>query len=193
VFDAWKRTAAPDLARSLDGDPPPFTSLCDRWHAHGGGLLASLGIEPDATGWADCRRDAHRRAQAYDDVAPALELLRANGLKVAVLSDADDDHLLDCIENNGLSFDAVVSSEQLRWYKPHRTTFAVICAQLGVEPKEAAYVGDSPFADVVGSRMAGMQAIWINRNNKTWPADLDAPDHTITTLLDLPPLIRLPR
>jgi FMN phosphatase YigB (HAD superfamily) len=47
------------------------------------------------------------------------------------------------------------------------------------------YVGDHPAYDVVGSIEAGLQAVWINRENSTWPEDLPNPEYQISSLHEL--------
>ena len=64
--------------------------------------------------------------------------------------------------------------------------FRAVCERLAVEPKEAAYVGDSPWADMAGARNAGMRSIWINRHGLDWPEDQEPPDATIQSLAELP-------
>lgn len=186
VLGAWFQAGrAGGVERPLDGEIPPFTSFREHWAEAGGAHLAGFGLPADHNGWARSRRDAHIRAVLYDEVPAALEELRGRGLRIGVMSDADDDFLLPCIEATGLSFDAVVSSEGQRCYKPHRSMFTTVCELLGVATNEAVYVGDTPRADIVGARNAGMATAWINRNRRTWPAELEPADFTITSLSDL--------
>lgn len=57
--------------------------------------------------------------------------------------------------------DAVVVTDDLgrEHWKPHPLPFHVCCRQLGVQPTEAAYVGDNPQRDMAGAKRAGMPAI----------------------------------
>jgi putative hydrolase of the HAD superfamily len=186
VLRAWRGFGVPDVERALDGERPAFQTLYARWTTHGDRLLRQFGITGCAEEWADCRREAHRRATAYPDVSDALAELRRSGLALGVLSDADTDTLLPSIERNGLELDAVLCSEDHGCYKPHRSLFVAACAALEVEPADAIYVGDNPTADVVGARNAGMRAVWINRQQRRWPDDLDPPDRAIRSLVELP-------
>lgn len=186
VMAAWSSLEVPDLGRAFDGELPVFESIGDRWRAHGARLLETLGLPAEGNGWADARHEAHRRAEAYDDVAACLAELRRQGLRVAVLSDADNEHILPCIAASGLDFDDVLTSEDLRCYKPHRSLFETICSRVGSAVDAAIYVGDSPTSDVVGSRNAGMKSAWINRRGLAWPGEHERADVEIDTLLDLP-------
>jgi 2-haloalkanoic acid dehalogenase type II len=190
VLAAWRSLGVPDVERALDGDLPSFDTLYDRWMTHGDRVLSQFGLECGPEAWADCRRQAHRLATVYPEVPSALDVLRGMGLRLGVLSDADIDTLLPSIEHNQLTFDIVICSEQQRCYKPHRSLFLAACAALEADPADAIYVGDNPRADVVGSHNAGMHPVWINRTNKPWPTELNAPHATVTTLLELPPLVR---
>jgi 2-haloalkanoic acid dehalogenase type II len=185
VWAAWRgrRIAAP--SRPLDGEVPPFERFWDHWHATGGEFLEEYGITDGHASWADCRRDAHCVAPVYDDVAPALDALRDDGLRIGVLSDADTDFLLPTIELNGLGLDAVISSEQHGCYKPHRSFFLAGCALVDVSPEQAVYVGDTPRADILGARNAGMRTVWINRTGRPWPEDLEPADAEIRALDEL--------
>jgi len=54
-----------------------------------------------------------------------------------------------------------------------------------VEAAQVLHIGDDPQLDVVGAAQAGMQAAWLNRNAKSWPAHLPPPLRTISTLEEL--------
>jgi putative hydrolase of the HAD superfamily len=59
---------------------------------------------------------------------------------------------------------------------------------LGVEPGQAAYVGDRLFEDVHGSQAAGMRAIWVPHSQipVAQQVSVDAePDAVASELLDI--------
>ena len=47
------------------------------------------------------------------------------------------------------------------------------------------HIGDDPHADVIGATQAGMQAVWLNRDAKVWPAQLPPPPRTISSLAEI--------
>jgi FMN phosphatase YigB (HAD superfamily) len=53
-------------------------------------------------------------------------------------------------------------------------------------------VGDTPETYVHGARRAGLQAVWLNRDHRAWPAHLDQPEATIDNLGQLLALCRPP-
>lgn len=70
--------------------------------------------------------------------------------------------------------------------KPDRRIFEAAASLLGVEPAQILHVGDDPQMDVIGARDAGLQAAWINRDRKPWPAERGPPP-----ALDLPDMAAL--
>jgi 2-haloalkanoic acid dehalogenase type II len=176
----------------LDGPTPPFRTFREVWLHRFRELFDHWGVDAPAELGADAYRDLHAVAELYGDTRVALDALRrADGArKLAVLSDADHDFLDANLRRNDLRFDAVVSSEELRVYKPHVSIFHETCARLSVAPEEAVYIGDSPWADMAGARNAGLRAVWLNRRETAWPGNIEPPNETVSSLmglLDLPP------
>jgi 2-haloalkanoic acid dehalogenase type II len=195
AYRHWRERTANDRAvrfggqrPPLDGAAPPFVTFRETWLQRFEQLFRLWGVDaPPALG-ADACRDAHAEAGPYPDAVEALESLRGSH-RLAVLSDADRDFLSASVERSGLAFEAVVASEDVEAYKPHVSMFREGCARLGVEPAQAVYVGDSPWADIAGARNAGLRAVWMNRHGAEWPEDIEPPELAITTLEELPALL----
>jgi phosphoglycolate phosphatase-like HAD superfamily hydrolase len=64
------------------------------------------------------------------------------------------------ISRLGLAFDAVVCTEEVGRRKPDPAALHLGLERLGVAPREAAYVGDSP-EDIEMARAAGVYAVAI--------------------------------
>ena len=107
----------------------------------------------------------------------------------AILSNADDGYLLPNVENIGLDFQAVLSSEEARVYKPQPGLFQEMLHRLDVSPGETIYVGDRQFEDVLGASRAGMRSVWINRTAAPLDPQLPTPDYQISSLLELPAVL----
>lgn len=175
----------PLLTPVFDGQPDPFRTFRDYWQEFGDDLFQRLGVIGGGHAYADNRGIAHQTAALYPDVPPVLDWIRQAGLPTGVLSDADRDDLTTSIAACGLGVDAVVCSEDLACYKPHRSCFEAICSKLGVEPKDAMYVGDSPLNDIEGSRRAGLRAVWLNRRGLERPNEFEPPKFVAHTLEDI--------
>jgi putative hydrolase of the HAD superfamily len=85
---------------------------------------------------------------------------------------------------------SVVVSSNLGWRKPHRSLFETALRELAVTPRDALFVGDSPWHDIEGAQNAGMRAV-LTRQYATRPTDgFAAPDATIDHVRELRDVIR---
>jgi HAD superfamily hydrolase (TIGR01549 family) len=58
-------------------------------------------------------------------------------------------------------FNVVVVSEEVGWRKPSPKIFEDALNRLGIEAKEAVYIGDSPIEDIKGAKEAGLKTIFV--------------------------------
>ena len=152
---------------------PPFRTYWEAWRDTFVATFAALGVTGDAVAAATRCVDALEKQPAFSDSSPTLEELE--GQRLAVLSNADDRYLEATIRRNGWRFETVVSSESARAYKPDPRIFATFCERAGVAPDQVLYVGDSPYDDVHGAKLAGMQAVLLRRDQQT-PGRTPPPD-----------------
>jgi HAD superfamily hydrolase (TIGR01549 family) len=111
-------------------------------------------------GWA-----VSENFELFEDALPALEELRAAGLKIGLVSNGIRD-LTEFVAHHRLDVDAIVDSRSHGRVKPHPTIFQAALELLGVAPVEAVMVGDSLEEDVEGARALGMRAILIDREDR---------------------------
>jgi putative hydrolase of the HAD superfamily len=84
----------------------------------------------------------------------------------------------------------VLVSERIGFRKPAPEAFAVLAEHLACAPVDMFFVGDDPGADCAGATAAGMQSVWFDWENRTYPADISPPAHTIRSLSELLPLLQ---
>lgn len=190
-FDHWleaSRAIAREQGRDADhptgGPEPAFEAFRDRWPRYFERAFQALGIEADAVSAYAVFHTLLADGAAFPDTAPALRLL-APHFKLAVVSNADEDHLRAALAANNLPVTLVLSSETARSYKPRRPIFRQAAELLGEHIHDVLYVGDSPLADVLGARYAGMHTAWINRKGIERPAAIPKPDYEARDLLEL--------
>ena len=195
AYRHWRELTTSDQALRLGGErgplngaKPPFVTFREVWRQRSEELFQQWGADLPAERGSDAHADLPARAELYPEVVAALGELSSR-YDLAVLSDADDDFLLSNMRRNGLQFETVVTSEESRAYKPHVSLFNDACARLDVQPSEAAFVGDSPWADIEGARHAGLRAVWINRHGADWPEGIGRPQHEIASLDELAALL----
>jgi len=121
---------------------------------------------------------ARNRCVPYREVIPALERLRSR-FRLATLSNGNADLAIVGIAHH---FEVRLHASALGCAKPDIRAYDALAAALTLEPAEILFVGDEPYADVVGPRNAGMQTVWVNRGALTWPDELASPDHVIADL-----------
>ena len=104
--------------------------------------------------------------ELYEDALPVLEELRAQGLKLGLVSNTGR-NLDEFVAHHRLDVDAALGSGAFGRTKPHPTIFRAVLERLGVEPGNAAMVGDSLDDDVEGARAAGIEvAFLLDRENR---------------------------
>ena len=95
----------------------------------------------------------------YDDVLPGLQRLQGHYLVGSVTNGNADLGAIGLAHH----FSVSVAAHELGRSKPDAAIFHLACAQLGVAPAEALYVGDDILLDVRGAQQAGLRAVWMNR------------------------------
>lgn len=102
---------------------------------------------------------------AFSEVTPAVRLARGGGAGVGVLSNFS--YMLPLIlEDLGLLhlFDVVVFSAEVGAEKPDPAIFLEAARVAGVDPRNAALIGDTYDEDVIGARSVDMEVIFLDRS-----------------------------
>jgi 2-haloacid dehalogenase len=164
---AWRDRYLPAMARVRDGGRP-WTPL-DTLHRESlDDLLEVFGVG-DRVG-EGARQELVRgwyRLPAWDDVAGGVERLRARYLVVA-LSNGGFALLTHLVKEAGLRFDAIVSSELARTYKPDPAVYRTAAGLLGVEPARMLMVACHGW-DVTGAASAGLRTAFLERPAEKGP------------------------
>ncbi len=95
------------------------------------------------------------------------------------------------LERNGVIgfFEQVVISAEEGLRKPHPEIFLRTLSRMGLGPRDALFIGDSPALDVAGAKGVGMDVAWVNRDGKTLHDGIPAPDYTISRITELRQLL----
>ena len=146
-----------------------------------GGLLTPCDLESLADEALEVFLTARNRVELYDDVRPALIRLRSR-YRLFALSNGNAD-----LGRCGIAdlFAGHITARAAGFAKPDARIFARLAHEAGVEAARVLHIGDDPLADVVGARQAGMQAVWLNRDAREWPALFVPPARTITSLAEV--------
>lgn len=95
-----------------------------------------------------------------EDVRETLTTLRDAGYILAVLSNRDKP-FVDVLDSHRILefFDFSLAGGEVNSYKPDTGLFEEALKRVNIKAQEAVYVGDNYFADVVGSRRAGLTPV----------------------------------
>jgi len=131
--------------------------------------------------------DAAEKSELNGDARGILELLRARGVRTALVTRNSRRSALRVLEKHALAFDLVVTREDAP-VKPRPEPLWLICERLGVPPAEALMVGDYKY-DVISGRAAGLRTALLLQGDRLPPyLDEVRPDHLLRRLEDLPAL-----
>lgn len=147
----------------------------DLWSDMYAAVLRGLGVNGRADELGRCVYEEFGDSRwwtTYPDVFPGLERLKEMGFRLGMISNWDT-RLPDLCHGLGLStyFDFVISSANLAVHKPNPRIFELALERAGVAAPEAFHVGDQYYADVLGSRSAGLVPVLINRTGEPVKAD----------------------
>ncbi len=126
--------------------------------------------------WARGYERAFRAAWRLTPGATALlDVLAERGLAVGAVTNSESAYQRGKLAAVGLAgrLPLLVGVDDLGCGKPDPRVFRLACERLGVEPAQAAYVGDELDVDARGARAAGLRGIWLDRHaSGLTPADV---------------------
>ena len=187
LWQEWSAVDSEFRASRVRSDLP-FRTYYQAWRDCFGHAFTILGI-PGNPGSASSSFIRYiSRRDPYPETVEAVRAVQ-DRWRTAVLSNADDDYLLPNLALLGLEFEAVLSSEEARVYKPLPGLFRQMLRRLNVAPDASVYVGDRQYEDVQGAIDVGMNAVWINRSGAPSDPQLPEPAYQIKSLLELPGLL----
>ena len=169
-------------------DHDPFLTIAEASGVSLARTFSELGVDGDPDPYVAMLQAEWQRATPYPEVRGVLEALE--GTPRAVVSNADDAMLKEILARHGLQFDAVLTSEACRSYKPAARIFEAAIRELGVPANAILHVGDSLEADVRGAKAMDMRTVWVNRTGEPIRIDDTKPDFVVSDLGALVPLLR---
>ena len=163
------------------------------WQVTGEGLdyaLAALRIEDDAL--RERLMEIYMRLDAYPEVKDVLTALKAGGIKTAILSNGSPKMLASAVENAGIEdvLDDTFSVDSIGTYKPHPSVYQMAVDGLDVEAGRICFMSSNAW-DAAGAANFGFRVVWVNRFGQPQERIPGDPEHEITTLEALPPLLGL--
>lgn len=173
--------------RSLMGEHADF------WQLTGDALdfaMETLNVSDDAL--RQRLMDLYFTLDAFPEVPGLLEILKSAGMKTAILSNGSPDMLQGAIDHAGIAaqLDAVYSVEDVGIFKPHASVYQMAVYGLSLPPEKICFMSSNAW-DVAGASHFGFRVVWVNRYGQARERLPGGPEHVISDLTGLPPLLGL--
>jgi HAD superfamily hydrolase (TIGR01549 family) len=122
------------------------------------GVAQNAGTDAALAELREYQRDQNLWENVAPDVAPALAALRARGLRLVVVSNANGRlrYLFDRVDLTKW-FDHVLDSHEWGVEKPNPRLFELALEQSRADAASTIHVGDLYYVDVIGARNAGLR------------------------------------
>ena len=115
----------------------------------------------------------------------ALGVLKNTKVKKrAILSNGSPDMLEPLVANSGLSFDAVLSVDELKIFKPAPEVYDLAVRKLAVGKAGIGFVSSNCW-DALGAKSFGFQVFWVNRGGAPVDRLGFVPDRILKSLTEL--------
>src|ERR1700693_4663878 len=126
----------------------------------------------------------------YPEVPDTLKRLKTAGMKLAILSNGTPAMLAAAVANAGITnmFDAILSVEEVKVYKPHPSVYGLACDRLGVAASHICFLSSNGW-DAYSAKAFGFRTLWCNRFGQAPERIPETPDAQITTLAALPDIV----
>jgi 2-haloacid dehalogenase len=98
----------------------------------------------------------------FPDTVRSLEKLGAR-YKLAIISNTDDDLFAGTVRYLQVGFDAVITAEQAKAYKPAEAPFRLALERLGLSQDRVLHVGQSIYHDVLPAKSLGIATALVFR------------------------------
>lgn len=158
--DAWRAGYQPAMERVRTG-ARPWVPL-DQLHRE---ILDQLLSDFGAAHLGEAERDElsriWHRLDPWPDALAGLARLKRSYI-IAPLSNGNVSLLLNMARRAGLSWDAILSAELARQYKPRPEVYLTAVALLGVRPDEAMMVA-AHADDLMAAQVCGLRAAFVRR------------------------------
>ena len=100
----------------------------------------------------------------FEDVRDSLGRLRADGWRLAILTNCDDDLIAQSVARIPVDIDLIVTAEQVGSYKPAHGHFERFGALTAAERETWVHCANSFVHDMVPAAELGLARVWVDRD-----------------------------
>ncbi|WP_226583998.1 HAD family hydrolase [Halobacillus litoralis] len=125
-----------------------------------------------------------REIELDPEMEELLNEAKAQGIVLGIITNGPGEHQANKIKQlqvkDWIDENNIFISGKLGIAKPSIDIFRVVEEQMGIEPGNSYYIGDSYQNDVIGAKRAGWNSVWVNRRKHPIPSDMEyLPDYII--------------
>ena len=164
--DAWRAGYQPAMARVRTGELP-WMNIDQLHRMILDGLLVRFGIDGLTEAEIDHLNRAWHRLVPWPDARRGLALLKRRHV-IATLSNGNIALLVNMAKHGRLPWDAVLSAELFRHYKPDAEAYLGAAAMLGFEPSEVMMVAAHK-NDLRAAQACGLATAFVRRPREQGP------------------------
>ena len=126
--------------------------------------------------------DEYLHLSPFPEVKEALQKIKTP--RRAILSNGSPDMLEPLVRQSGLQFEAVLSVDAVKVFKPAPATYDLAVGKLAIPKEEIGFVSSNCW-DALGAKAYGFQVFWINRAGAALDRMGVRPDRILASLLEL--------
>ena len=108
----------------------------------------------------------------------------ARHYRLAVISNIDEKLLCQTIRQLPVPFEALVTSEQTRCYKPDRAIFERAIEMIGERPSRIVHIAEGR-CEATPVHALGMRCVWVNRSQRSDDGSNANPDAVVANLTEI--------
>src|SRR5688500_6290172 len=168
--------------RSLMQRYAPFSQVTREALAY---ACEALGLQLTVT-QMEALMGEYQMLSMYPDVPVAMK--QFGNLKTAILTNGSPDMIEPLVKQSGLRFDAVLSVDAVKIFKPAPQVYELASTQLTVPANRIGFVSSNGW-DALGAKSFGFAVYWINRARAPVDRLGFKPDAVLKSLGDLPEVL----
>lgn len=138
----------------------PYRAVLRKVMAH---MATALGFAPTEADLASLP-DSVGHWPAFSDTVAALQQLQTR-YKLVIISNIDDALFAESNKLLQVTFDDIITAQQVGSYKPARQNFQFALKRLGVPQSQVLHVAQSLYHDHVPAKELGFTTVWVNRKS----------------------------
>ena len=112
-----------------------------------------------------CLADTLPHWPVFPDAVDALNAMQKR-YRLAIISNVDDDLFARTADAMGINFDAVVTSQQARSYKPNLRNFDLARERMAVAKDGWLHIAESRHHDIGPANRLGIASVWVSRADR---------------------------